>query len=404
MLMRPILLAMAAVATLPITAQAEPWRRAYVAEWMEPAWYFPGQPGGEAAPGKDCPKGANPGIDKRNALKTSYRTWEEVDKILDPEKPQWTRYGGIRGPNGENVYEKPWLVPDTKQLAPVQTDLAEGFDLDGNPRTGFKNADGGKPGVDNSFYRIAGCWIAYRGPERRSQNGSYANEFMRNGRISIVMVVSGQGADPDNDPNVKVAFHFTSDQRVTGPVGQVLPNYSFRISADPRFQSLAEARTVSGVIESKVPSQLKLHDLVNAGFFPPQLVLERAQFRFKPDEGGAMRGLIGGYQAIDAIYTPWAAAGSTHESVVRIDIPALWHALRRSADYKLSPNSKENDGISTAFRFYWVPARAIEPDATREVTEAKLYLGAEDPKLSRQVRPSAGGQRRQVADTPAQPN
>ena len=95
-----------------------------------------------------------------------------------------------------------------------------------------------------------------------------------------------------------------------------------------------------------------------------------------------MRGLIGGYQAIDAIYTPWAAAGSTHESVVRIDIPALWYALHRNADYKMSPSSKENDGISTAFRLYWVPAHAIEPDGAREIAEAKLYLGAEDPKLS----------------------
>ena len=146
MLKRSVVLAIATASFATLAAHADPWRRAYVAEWIEPAWYFPGEDGGEAAPGRDCPKGANPPVDKRTALKTSYRTWEEVDKILDPEKPQWTRYGGVRGPNGENVYEKPWLVPDTKQLAPVQMDRAEGFDLDGDPHTGFKNAAGGDSG------------------------------------------------------------------------------------------------------------------------------------------------------------------------------------------------------------------------------------------------------------------
>lgn len=389
-------LALAAAIACSLSAEAKPWSRAYVADWIDPAWFFPGQEGGEAAPGEDCPKGANPAVDKRTALKTSYRTWEEVDKLLDPEKPQWTKFGGIRGPNGENVYEKPWLVPDTKSLQPIASKRAEGFDLDGDKTTGFADAKGAAAGIDNNFYKMAGCWITYRGPARHSQNAMYANEYMRNSRISIVMVVSGAGDDPDNDPNVKVAFHFTGDQRATGPAGEVLPGYSFRISQDPRFQSIAEARTVKGVIESRAATDLQMHDLVNAAFFPPQLKLARAQFRFSPN-GGGMAGHIGGYQAIDAIYTPWAAAGSTHESVVRIDIPALWYALHRNADYKLSPDAKENDAISTAFRLFWVPAHAIQPDAGHEITEAKLYAGEIDPKLSSPGR----GPRPPAAATPA---
>src|SRR5688572_23171856 len=96
---------------LPCVANAAAWSKAFAVEWFEPAFYYGAKEGADA-PGTDCPEGTNPENDWRKLLKTSYRTDADIEKILDPENPQRARVGGIRGPNKENVYEMPWVVPD----------------------------------------------------------------------------------------------------------------------------------------------------------------------------------------------------------------------------------------------------------------------------------------------------
>src|SRR5688572_1696951 len=171
---------------LPASANAATWTKSFAVEWFEPAFYY-GAKDGVDAPGSDCPAGTNPENDWRKLLKTSYRTDEEIEKILDPENPQRARMGGIRGPNKENVYEKPWVVPDP-QMVGVTGKVSYGFDLDGNSKTGFEGVDGDKRGIDNQYYRAAGCWMAWRGPARQAHHSKYTNDGMRDGVFTVVMV------------------------------------------------------------------------------------------------------------------------------------------------------------------------------------------------------------------------
>jgi hypothetical protein len=369
----------------PALCSAATWTRSFAVEWYEPAFYYGGKDGTDA-PGSDCPAGTNPENDWRKLLKTSYRSDAEIEKILDPENPQRARMGGIRGPNKENVYEQPWVVPDPHMVG-VSGELAHGFDLDGNPKTGFRGL-AGERGIDNQYYRAAGCWMAWRGPPRSAHHAKYVNDGMRDGVFTVVMVVSGEAADPANDPNVNVAFYLSRDKLVKDANGSIAHDYSFRINPDPRFQSTLAARTMNGVLESTVQSELKLHHLETAPFFPQQLLLYKAKLRLQMRADGTALALLGGYRPIADYYKGWAASGAIHELVTHVNMVGYWYALKNQADYT-SAAASEPDAISTAYHLYLVPAFVTEPDGRAQVRTAKLYPGEIDPSIGRRVLPSS---------------
>ncbi|HYM34396.1 MAG TPA: hypothetical protein VET48_03315 [Steroidobacteraceae bacterium] len=366
-----------AAASFKVSQAHAEWHRAYVIEWFEPAFYY-GAKEGDSAPGTDCPAGTNPDMDWRKVLKTSYRTDEEIDKILDPEKPLRGEMGGIRGPNKENVYEKPWSVPDPGMIE-VSGKLAYGFNLDGNERNGFRGVDGTK-GVDNQYYRIAGCWMAWRGPQRGSHHAKYVMDGMRDGAFTALLVISGKGSDPDNDNDVSVGFYSSKDKMVKDANGGIAADYSFRINPDKRYQSVVKARTVKGVLENAEPAEITMHDVETAPFFPQQLKLFNARLRFTKAADGKMAGLIGGYRNIDEYYRGWAAAGAIHELTTHVNLPAYWYALRRGADAMPDPETKQNMAISTAYSFYLIPAFVTAPNDENEVTVAQVFEGPPPPE------------------------
>jgi hypothetical protein len=371
-------LAAGSLLLLPLLASAEPWSRSYVVEWYEPAFYY-GATEGTNAPGTDCPAGTVPEMDWRKVLKTSYRTEADVETILDPENPQRARVGGIRGPNRENVYENPWAVPDPG-LPPVTGDRAYGFDLDGNAKTGLKGLDfggqlNGASGIDNEYYRAVGCLMAWRGPTREGHHAKYVNDGMRDGRYTLVMIVSGTAADWRNDPNVNVGFYTSRDKMVKDANGAIAHDYTFRISPDPKVQSVVGARTVNGVLETTAPTEIVTRSLDRL-----PLVLEdgRLRFEFQPD--GSLLGFIGGYRRIDDFYAEWAAGGSIFELTMHINIPAYWYALQRNADGLFDPNTGRYTGISSAFRFYAKPAFVVSSNAREQMTAARLPTEATTPE------------------------
>jgi hypothetical protein len=385
---RSIRLALALAALVPMVSQAAGWHRAYVVEWFEPAFYY-GAKEGDSAPGTDCPAGTNPDMDWRKELKTSYRTEADVEKILDPEKPLRAQVGGIRGPNQENVYEKPWSVPDPGMTG-VTGKLAYGFDLDGKTKTGFLGVNGEK-GIDNQYYKAAGCWTSWRGPQRGSHHAKYVNDGMRDGVFSVLMVVSGAGADWRNDNDVTVGFYLSKDKMVKDANGDIARDYSFRLTTDPRYQSIVKARTVKGVIENTERAEVRMHDIETAPFFPAQLLLHNARLRFEPKEDGTMFGMVGGYRPIDDYYTGWAAAGAIHELTTHVNMPAYWYSLRRNADATPDPETGQNTEISTAYQFYLQPAFVIAPNGDEPVTVAKLFDGPRLPDAPTRMLPRSPG-------------
>ena len=366
---------------IAIPSIANAWSKTFATEWYEPAFYY-GAKSGADLPGTDCPAGTNPDLDWRKLLKTSYRTDADIEKILDPEKPLRAQLGGIRGPNKENVYEMPWVVPDPGMVG-VTGKVAYGFNLDGNAKTGFANAQSAnkETGIDNQYYKAAGCWMAWRGPSRQSHHAKYVNDGMRDGVFTVVVLVSGAGADPANDNDVRVAFYLSKDKLVKDANGEIARDYSFRINPDPRFQSVIKARTVNGALSSTEQTELRLRHMETAPFFPAQLLLHDARLSMQFNADGGAFALLGGYRSIDDYYKGWAAAGAIHELVTHVNMVGYWYALRKNADYPRNAPQDKRTAISTAYRLYMVPAFVVSPDGKSIVQQAQLFDGPIDKSI-----------------------
>lgn len=365
------LLTTAAVLAAPGLAHAG-WSRAYAVDAYEPAMYFGGK-GGETEPGTDCPTGANPEPNWIAELVKSGYTPEEAAWLRAPENPTHNPIHGqnqmaFRGKGRDNVYIHPTSTADG-HLVEMGGAIAEGFDLDANPKTGFVSPAGAK-GVDNNFYKAMGCWKTYRGHPRQSSSAELFNDAMRDGSWTVIMVVSGEGGDPRNDESATVGFYVSSDKLVKDGNGAVARDYTYRILPDSKLEARFDARVKDGVITSRAPmDEVWLRD---TGYLKElQLLKARLELQMKPD--GSLEGFVGGYRPWQPVYESWVAArGPVIEALTWVRLPDVFYALRRNADYR-PPGAKSKTHISFAMRYSAVPAYVVMPDASVEVAQAASF-------------------------------
>lgn len=355
---------LAAIAMMSASPAVAGWHKAYVFSNFEPAFYY-GAKDGVANPGTDCPFGTLPDNNWKKMLKTPWRTDADVARIMNPEGPTRQRDGGFRGPAPDiSVYAQPWTVPDPG-LFEVSGSIAYGFDLDNDPTTGFTSPDGKVKGIDNQYYRAIGCVSAWRGPSWEGHHAKYVMETMRDGAFTVLMLVSGEGADPANDPNVTVAFYQSRDKIVKDALGGVTPDYTYRVEPS-LLQSTVPAKTVGGVIETRAPSFINIRSVDNV---PMKIEQGRMRFEIKPD--GSLEGFIGGYRSVNDMYGELAGGGATFELTMLMNTPAVWYALQRRADFRPNASGK-NTYISMAYRYYGQRAIVALPDASAELVKAEL--------------------------------
>jgi len=373
-----------ACATTALPGVGHAWTKSFLVEWAELAHYYGGsEAGGEDAPGTDCPRGTNPEMDWQKVLTTPYRSAKEVETIRSPEyrntaQQVFYRHLAFRGPNKENVYENPTAVNETPLLQ-VEGKLAEGFNLDGDAATGFTGVDG-TMGVDNAFYKATGCIIAYRGKARKSYSQQTANESMRMGSWSTVVVMSGSG-DPMNDDDVTIGIYNSKDRMVKDAGGLIAADYTFRIDPDPEYQTVFKATIKDGVVEAQKPIFLRTHDItLNDRINQMKLYRTRIRWELKPD--GTMTGLVGGYREWFTVWRDIAGGyrpngdptrGGPRENLGRFSIPTWYVALRDAADGLPDPKTGKNLGISVAYRFHMLPAFVVAPGADQSVEVARIY-------------------------------
>lgn len=365
-MIRKVLLAagVAMVASLPASQALAGWSKSYVFDYFEPAMYY-GASEGVANPGADCPLGTMPEPDWKKMLKTAWRTDAEVAKIMDPEGPSRQRDGGFRAPSPDiSIYAQPWTLPDPGVFEVVGT-TSYGFNLDGDESTGFTSPDGKVRGIDNEYYRAIGCLSTWRGPSRQGHHAKYVMDGMRDGSFTVVMIVSGEGADPANDPNAKVGFYTAMDKMVKDANGEVAHDYTFRINP-AGLQSVVEAKTTNGIIETRGPAFINVRSVDNV-----PMKIESGQLRFEIQPDGSIQGVIGGYRSVNEMYNELAGGGATFELTMRMTTPAVWYALQRRADWKPNAGGK-NSFISMAYRFYGKPAYVMTPDAQKQIAVAEL--------------------------------
>jgi hypothetical protein len=350
------------------------WTKTYVVEWNEPAMYY-GAKSGVIDPGTDCPKGTNPEIDWIKVLMDAGYTREEAQWLRNPANPTRSPIHGqnqmaFRGKDRANIYTNPTSTPDPG-LVGVSGAIAEGLNLDGDEKTGFTSPTGEK-GIDNNFYKALGCWKTYRGPPRLSSGALTFNDSMRNGSWTTVIVVSGKGADPMNDRNVKVGFYVSDDKMVKDGNGNIARDYSFRIKPHAKYEGIVLARTVKGRIISTRPADIMLR---NPGY-DRDLELQRARIDLTIQPDGGLTGYVGGYRPWEAIYRGWVnARGPVIEALTWVQLPAVYYALKRNADYSPEGSKGEKTHISYALRVSAIPAYVLTPDATRVASKVESYKG-----------------------------
>ncbi len=354
------------------------WSKSFVVSWYEAAHYY-GAETGITDPGTDCPAGTNPEIDWEEVLIRAGYTEEEAKWLRHPEHPYRVPNHGqnqmaFRGKDRANVYTQPWTYPDPG-LTEVSGDISEGFDLDGNPETGFTSPDG-TPGIDNQFYKTTGCWKYFRGPKHLSYNAESWNDRMLEGGWTVTVVVSGEGDDPMNDDNVTVAFYDSPEKLIKDAQGEVAWNYTFTVSPNQKYEAIFDAKTENGRIQTKAPmDEVWFRDTS----YVKDLQLLKAQLDLTLNEDGTLTGLVGGYRPWEPVHDQHVdARGSVIESLTWIELPALWYALKRNADYSPEGADGEKTHISYAMRIEAVPAYVMLEDASDQVEMAQSFKT--DPK------------------------
>jgi hypothetical protein len=368
---------LAALAGVVISAAqpaAADWTRSWVVEWSEPAMYYGGGAASVDQPGTDCPAGNNPDADWKQVLIDAGYSEQEAAWLEDPTHPwqipnQGVQQLGFRGRDRGNVWKDPTLAKE-KPFVGVTGKLAFGFNLDGDETTGFTSPDGSIKGVDNQFYKALGCTKEYRGPPRSSNFAEVANFTMLGGRFSTVIVASGKGEDPLNDPSVTIGIYDSTDAVVIDAQGKVTPGFTFRINPNPNVEAIFEARTVDGVIESTKPA-------AQVGLREPIL---QAQLRFTMHADGRLTGEVGGYRRWQAPVQGLIASGARrNELITGMELDQMWYTLRRHADYSPTGPGGERTHISFATHYDAVPAFVMTPDGSVQVAAVDSYKAAPRP-------------------------
>jgi hypothetical protein len=379
---RLVLLTAATTLGMASQAHAGPWSRAYVVDWMEPAFYHGGDKMDNAGSGTDCPDGTTKPVGWQKVFKTPWRTEKDVSYYIDPERrPELQRALRFRGPNYEDVWSQPWLAPDFG-MPEVVGKTAYGFNLDDNESTGgFTTPDGAVKGVDNGYYKVGGCWVSYRGQPRTSQRGIGINGYMRDGLYTIVIVVSGK-EDPTNDSDATLAFYESQDRIVKDSLGKVARDATFTIKPETKTQSLIPVTVRNGVIETKVSSEIRLRDEAWNSRTPSQLQLTKGKLRLEMTEDGGLEGHFGGYRDWKRLYQNQAINARDGETNQGIDMPSFYYSLKRNADADPDPATGQNRRISVAYSLRAVPSFVMTPDGTRVVTAPEVFDGKAPTQLA----------------------
>ncbi len=359
---------------------AAPWVRGYVVDKYEPAFYY-GAKSGTMNPGSDCPKGTNPDNNYNVTLMTSWRSDAEIEDILRSATLQVNgkfntrreqrlsaalRYRGFR--RDIDSWVNPFTAPDPGTQE-ITGKIAEGFDLDHNPKTGFSSPSG-EMGIDNNLYRVMGCNMSYRGVPYSAYLSTRGNDKMLEGLYTIVVRISGNN-DPMNDDDATVEIAYSPDHIVKNSVG-VIPDYSYRIVKSAQYTRL-KAKIRDGVVETEQVPELRLPEFAWFENNRGEALFYNGRMRLTIDGEGSLRGLLGGYRDWRDIYGKdtfdTSSSAGTRETYYRENQIGKYYAFKRNADGVPDPKTGKNIGISAAYRFTAIPAYVVDPVKPAAVNE-----------------------------------
>jgi hypothetical protein len=362
-----LLITMAMLAAAP--AAAAPWVRGFVVSNYEPAAFY-GAKIGTTDPGSDCPKGANPDNNYDLILQTPFRSAAEAHQLNRPVSETGRdpiavmndalSHRGFRA--DVETYINPFGAPDPG-FQQVTGTIAEGFDLDNNPRTGGFTSPEGRKGIDNAFYRVMGCTLSYRGAAYRGYLTNRGNDKMLDGLYTMVVRISGT-QDPMNDRNAKVEIGYSPDPVVKDATGNVNADYSFRIAKSAQYTAL-KATIRNGVVETEIVPELRMPAFAWYETNRGEVIFYKGRMHLVMQPNGGISALLGGYRDYRDIYAKDTfnvpSGGQSRESTYYQNQIGFYYALKRNADGLPDPRTGEKVGLSAAYRFLARPAFVVDP-------------------------------------------
>ena len=138
---------------------------------------------------------------------------------------------------------------------------------------------------------------------------------------------------------------------------------------DDKLETILEGRSRDGVITARADGPVWMR-----GPDARELKLVEAQLRLTMKEDGTLSGLMGGYRPWLPIYEGLVAArGPVVEALTWVQLPDIYYALRRHADYSPTGPGGEKTYISYNMQIDAAQAYVMTPDASRVVSAVKTY-------------------------------
>jgi hypothetical protein len=287
-----------------------------------------------------------------------------LQALSDAEREAKIRFR--RDPNRHNICNNPGDYKGVGFQKIDHTGTGSGLNLDGTSdgsatattcaHKKFTGADGAT-GIDNQFWRVAGCIAVYR------SGGLDWDMSIRTGDWAVLMEIStpsGGGLDGD----VEVNFYSSKDGVTLDAGGKIPPGLSLDYIDDPQLIAKTHGKIEHGVLTTEPVDFTYKYDnqiIHNRWSF------EAARFRLEMLPDGGLKGQMGAYADADTFYgytvKPQTIDGA---SANNIDCPGFYAALHRLADGHRDPKTGTCSALSVAFDLQAIPAFIIHPQKSAD--------------------------------------
>jgi hypothetical protein len=303
----------------------------------------------------------------------------EMNKAENVQKLYTT---AARTKDGKEICEDPTIVPDPG-FATVQGGWASGVNLDGSsdghatPMTcshqKFAGPDG-QPGIDNQFYRVVGCVLAY---QSKGILASAKAAALRQGEFSILFEIKG-AKDRLNASDVEVGIYSGTTPTAFSNNGTPLPNASISVSRNAYFRTMTHGQIVNGILTTASAD-------VHLGVSQDQgadYTLKSARLRLELLPDGGAKGVLGGYQDLAQLFKnqfQYKGRGGIASSAFGYSCQGIHYALHRLADGYPDPKTGQCTAISSVFKIEAIPAFVVHMD---DEVPASRQASADDSKTA----------------------
>jgi hypothetical protein len=359
--MKTMLSATALALPMLIAGVASAETRSFVISYLTDADWSDGK--------SDCPTGLNmSAIDfyRRDLAKAGYKH-DEIEAALKDFpgegglKQPWVPMVATRGNHKDNVYAHPETMADPGMIE-VSGKYSYGFNLDGkgaaSPNS-FEEPDTHEKGINNQLYRVEGCIRSYRGlpPPGRPSLPENLWDVLRDVMPAWLITVNApNGFDKDGPVSItwdRALERITRD--ASGAVAQA--DMTYQIDPDPRSHNELKGEIKGNVVTGEAADWKMVLD----PYLQPDIHFTKMHMKMTIAADGSVRGAVGGYQPWSTIYYGFADQGHIKEYAASINLPALYYALKRNADFDPDPQTGQNRQISSAYQIEAVRAFVVPP-------------------------------------------